>query len=43
MSDMGSLSGCILENDPETQGRARMLRGKALAVSTLITVNFVLD
>jgi TonB family protein len=33
MSDVGSLSGCILENDPETQGRARMLRGKALAVS----------
>jgi TonB family protein len=33
MSDMGSLSGCILENDPETQGRAGVLRGKALAAS----------
>jgi periplasmic protein TonB len=33
MSDMGSLSGCILENDPETQGRARVLRGRALAAS----------
>jgi periplasmic protein TonB len=33
VSDMGSLSGCILENDPETQGRARVLRGKALAAS----------
>lgn len=33
MSEMGSLSGCILENDPETQGRARWLRGKSLAVS----------
>ena len=28
MSEMGSLSGCILENDPETLGRARRLRGK---------------
>lgn len=33
MNEMGSLSGCILENDPETQDRARWLRGKALAVS----------
>jgi TonB family protein len=30
---MGSLSGCILENDPEKQERARWLRGKAFAVS----------
>ena len=33
MSEMGSLSGCILENDPQTVGRARLLRGKALAAS----------
>lgn len=33
MNEMGSLSSCILENDPETQDRARWLRGKALAVS----------
>lgn len=33
MSELGSLSGCILENDPETRERARWLRGKALVVS----------
>jgi periplasmic protein TonB len=33
VSDMGSLSGCILENDPETRGRARVSRGRALAAS----------
>src|SRR6202046_5811692 len=33
MNEMGSLSSCVLENDPETQDRARWLRGKALAVS----------
>jgi TonB family protein len=33
MNEMGSLSACILENDPETQDRARWLRGTALAVS----------
>jgi TonB family protein len=38
MSDMGSLSGCILENDPETEERARALRGKALAASLTLEV-----
>jgi periplasmic protein TonB len=33
MNEMRSWSGCILENDPETQDRARWLRGKALAAS----------
>jgi TonB family protein len=33
MSEMGTLSGCILENDPETLGRARRVRGKALIAS----------
>jgi protein TonB len=33
MSKTGSLSSCILENDPETQERARWLRGKSLAAS----------
>jgi periplasmic protein TonB len=41
MSDMGSLSGCILENDPETQGRARVLRGKALAASLTLEAALV--
>src|ERR1700723_3408078 len=27
MKEMGSLSGCILENDPETQDRARWAAG----------------
>jgi len=36
VSDMGTLSGCILENDPETQERARVLRGKALAASLVL-------
>jgi periplasmic protein TonB len=33
VSAMGSLSDCILENDPETRKRARRLRAKSLAVS----------
>lgn len=36
MSERGSLSGCILENDPETLKRARSVRGKALAVSLVL-------
>lgn len=41
MNEMGSLSGCILENDPETQDRARWLRGKALAVSLTLEAAFL--
>ena len=41
MNEMGSLSGCILENDPETQDRARWLRGKALAVSLTLEVTLL--
>ena len=33
---MGSLSGCILENDAEAQERGRLLRGKSLAVSVAL-------
>lgn len=33
MDEMGSLAGCILENDPESQNRARRLRNKSLAMS----------
>ena len=33
MNERGSWSGCILENDRETQDRARWLRGQALGVS----------
>jgi TonB family protein len=36
MSEMGSLSGCILESDLGAQERARRLRGKALAVSVAL-------
>ena len=35
MSDLGSLSQCMLENDAESRGRARNLRRKALLVSVL--------
>jgi periplasmic protein TonB len=41
MNELGSLSGCILENDPETQDRARWLRGKALAVSLTLEVTLL--
>ena len=33
MSDLGSLSGCMLENDAETRSQARKLRQKALVAS----------
>src|SRR5260370_28637740 len=33
MSDLGSLSGCMLENDVEARSRARKLRQKALVAS----------
>ena len=33
MSDLGSLSGCMLENDVEARDRARKLRQKALVAS----------
>ena len=33
MDEMGSLAGCILENDPESQVRARRLRNRSLAIS----------
>jgi periplasmic protein TonB len=42
MSEMGSLSGCILENDPQAVGRERLLRGKALAASIGLEVTMVL-
>src|SRR5271156_5696693 len=42
MSEMGSLSGCILENDPETLGRARRLRGKALIASVGLEATIML-
>jgi TonB family protein len=35
VSDLGSLSQCMLENDSESRGRARNLRRKALVVSVL--------
>jgi TonB family protein len=41
MSEMGSLSGCILENDPEVQGNARWLRGKSVAASVAIEASVV--
>ena len=33
MSELGSLSGCMLENDVEARSRARKLRQKALVAS----------
>ena len=36
MSDLGSLSHCMLENDAESRGRARNLRRKALFISVLL-------
>ncbi len=36
MSDLGSLSQCMLENDAESSGRARNLRRKALLISVLL-------
>jgi len=41
MSEMGSLSGCILENDPELRERARWLRGKSLMASAAIEATLV--
>ena len=36
MSDLGSLSQCMLENDAESRVRARNLRRKALVISVLL-------
>ena len=36
MSDLGSLSQCMLENDSESRGRARNLRRKALLISVVL-------
>lgn len=36
MSDLGGLSQCMLENDPESRGRARNLRRKALLISVVL-------
>jgi protein TonB len=33
VNEMGSLSGCVLENDPAMQEQARWLRGKSLVAS----------
>jgi hypothetical protein len=33
MSDLGSLSHCMVDSDAAANGRARLLRGKALAAS----------
>jgi protein TonB len=35
VSDLGSLSQCMLENDAESRGRARNLRRKALLISVI--------
>ncbi len=35
MSDLGSLSQCMLENDAESRDRARNLRRKALVISVV--------
>jgi protein TonB len=35
VSDLGSLSQCMLENDAESRGRARNLRRKALVISVM--------
>jgi protein TonB len=36
VSELGSLSQCMLENDAESRGRARHLRRKALLISVLL-------
>ena len=36
MSDLGSLSQCMLENDAESRARARNLRRKALVISVVL-------
>lgn len=36
MSDLGNLSQCMVDNDPESRARARRLRRKALIVSVFI-------
>jgi periplasmic protein TonB len=38
MSDLGSLSQCLVDNDPAARVRARRLRGKALAISVILEV-----
>jgi protein TonB len=42
MSEMGSLSGCILENDLDLQEKARWSRGKSLAASVVIEATVVM-
>ncbi len=42
MSEMGSLSSCMLENDPEVREKERWLRGKSLAASVAIEIALVL-
>jgi protein TonB len=41
MNDLGSLSGCMLENDAEARNRARRLRQKALVVSIAIEATLI--
>jgi hypothetical protein len=36
VSDLGSLSQCMLENDAESRDRARNLRRKALVISVIL-------
>jgi protein TonB len=36
MSDLGSLSQCLVDNDPAARVRARRLRGKALVLSVVL-------
>src|SRR6266481_6719429 len=38
MSDLGSLSECLVDNDPAARVRARRLRSKALAISVILEV-----
>jgi protein TonB len=38
MSDLGSLSECLVDNDPAARVRARRLRSKAFAISVILEV-----
>ena len=41
MSDLGNLSQCMVDGDAAANGRAKLLRGKALAASMFLEVAVV--
>jgi periplasmic protein TonB len=41
MNDLGSLSQCLVDSDPESLGRAQLLRRKALTISLVLEVGMI--